>query len=385
MSAKEDIKTLILARNDIIYLVTQEEHKAQEMIKEIAMELQFGDYWTWSITDGARRYGVTISRDILDNPASWDACPDFFGNLDFNAIIRWAEGYFVNDAILVLRGFNKGFVDIPTLRRLQDYCLHRDQRMSDPNLPYVPFIIIAPVIDIPKELEKEIAVVDMTLPTATEIRSHIDLINELLCKTSPDRALEEEDVERIIRACQGLSDIDIENALALSMAKTGTLDHNVIKEFKRQIIKKNSQVDIIVPEGTLDNVGGNDVLKQWIKERALNFMDPEAIKFGCKPPKGLLLLGHPGTGKTLAAKCIAASLGLDLVRWDLGRSFQGLVGSSENNVHAVLKMLDAIAPAVVLIDEVDKSLSGTGSSNFSDGGTTNRVYQIILTWLDKVA
>jgi SpoVK/Ycf46/Vps4 family AAA+-type ATPase len=371
-----------MARYDLIYLVTYEEHKAQEMLKDLCIDMQIGDYWTWSLTDGARRYGAEIPQDILNNPEKWDSCKDFT-MVDYFSVITWAESNFKSDALITLRGYNQGLNDPPTQRKLRDFCLHRDQRMNDPSLPYTPMVIIAPTLDIPKELEKEIAVVEMILPSYEEIMCHVNMMDDLIQTARSSDAIADEIKDKIVKACQGLSDIDIENALARSMAKTGELTPDVIKEFKRQIIHKNGQVDIIVHNGNLADVGGNDVLKTWITERACNFMDKGAIEFGCTPPKGLLLLGHPGTGKTLAAKSIASKLGLDLIRWDIGRSFKGLVGASENNAYEVLKLADAVSPCVLWIDEIDKALSGTGSSNFSDGGTTNRVYQLVLTWLQE--
>lgn len=376
MAVRDDLKVLLMARNDIIYLVTFEEHKAQKLLKELVDELNLGDFWTWSVTDGVRRYDTSFSGGGSGEYSSNYKQVDFFG------VIEWVEKTVKQNAVIALRGFNQGFSDMTVRRRLLDYCLHRDQRMENGNLPYTPLIIIASVLDIPQELEKEIAVVDMGLPTHEEIMARINTLEEFV-KKEKGVTMDAERKESLAWACQGLSDIEIESALARSMAKSGELSPEFVKEFKRQSVRKNGQVDIVVHDGNLDDVGGNDLLKAWVKERAGTFMDPKALAFGCAPPKGLLLLGHPGTGKSLSAKTIAATLELDLLRWDLGRSFKGFVGSTENSAYEVLKLADAVAPVVLWIDEIEKGLSGTGSSNMTDGGTTNRFYQLILTWLQE--
>jgi ATP-dependent 26S proteasome regulatory subunit len=382
LSVKDELRVLLTARNDIIYLVTYEEHKAQEIIKELVAEMSLGDYWTWSFTDGARRYGVNIPEDVLLDPNKRANCKDF-KEVDFFSLIGWVEHDIKSDTVFVLRDYNAGFhEDMPTKRALRDFCLHRDQQKNNSDIPYTPFIIISPVLDVPKELEKEISVINMSLPDYTEIMTHVKLVNELVKKYS-NNDISEKELDNVVRACQGLSDIDIENALAISMAKDGKLTSDIIKQFKRQIIRKNGQVDIVLQNGNLSDVGGNDVLKTWIYEHTDAFNDQKAIEFGCTPVKGLLLLGHPGTGKTLTAKSIAAQMGLDLIRWDVGRSFKGLVGATENNAYEVLRLADSVSPVVLWIDEIDKALSGTGSSNYSDGGTTNRFYQIVLTWLQE--
>jgi SpoVK/Ycf46/Vps4 family AAA+-type ATPase len=150
-------------------------------------------------------------------------------------------------------------------------------------------------------------------------------------------------------------------------------------------LKKGSLLEIVETQATLADVGGLDALKQWLLRRRSAFT-VEAAEYGLPPPKGLLLLGIPGTGKSLAAKATASVLGKPLLRLDVGRLFGGVVGESEANLRRAIAMAEAAAPCVLQIDEIEKALSGSRSSGQTDGGTGARVFGSFLSWLqDKTA
>jgi len=151
---------------------------------------------------------------------------------------------------------------------------------------------------------------------------------------------------------------------------------------KRQLIRKSGLLEYYPVDQSLAAVGGLQNLKDWLHRRARAFT-AEAHAFGLPEPRGLLLLGVQGCGKSLTAKAIASQWALPLLRLDMGRVFSGLVGSSEENLRRAIRVAESAAPAVLWLDEIDKALSGSASSNVSDGGTTARVLGTFLTWLQE--
>ena len=151
---------------------------------------------------------------------------------------------------------------------------------------------------------------------------------------------------------------------------------------KRQIIRKNGLLEYYSPADTFNEVGGLDNLKKWLRMRADAF-SAEALEFGLTPPRGVLLLGVQGCGKSLCAKAVASAWQMPLLRFDMGRMFGSLVGSSEENVRRAIAVAESVAPAILWVDEIDKAFSGSQGSGASDGGTTARVFGTFLTWLGE--
>jgi SpoVK/Ycf46/Vps4 family AAA+-type ATPase len=151
---------------------------------------------------------------------------------------------------------------------------------------------------------------------------------------------------------------------------------------KRQIIRKNVLLEYYSPADTFNEVGGLDNLKEWLRIRADAF-SAEALEFGLPPPRGVLLLGVQGCGKSLCAKAVASAWQMPLLRFDMGRMFGSLVGSSEENVRRAIAVAESVAPAILWVDEIDKAFSGSQGSGTSDGGTTARVFGTFLTWLGE--
>jgi SpoVK/Ycf46/Vps4 family AAA+-type ATPase len=156
----------------------------------------------------------------------------------------------------------------------------------------------------------------------------------------------------------------------------------LVLEEKRQVIRKSGLLEFISVDQSLGTVGGLDALKAWLKARGQAFGEP-ARAYGLPAPKGLLMLGVQGCGKSLTAKSIAAEWSLPLLRLDMGRIFSGLVGSSEENLRRAIRVAESVAPAVLWVDEIEKGLSGVASSGSTDGGVTARVFGALLTWLQE--
>src|SRR4029077_13416380 len=179
-----------------------------------------------------------------------------------------------------------------------------------------------------------------------------------------------------------------ENAFAKAIATDGSLggqDIRLVLDEKRQVIRKSGLLEFVAVEEDLGNVGGVDALKQWLGNRAVAFGEP-ARKFGLPAPKGLLLLGVQGCGKSLTAKAIATQWALPLLRLDLGRIFSSLIGSSEENLRRAIRVAESVSPTVLWIDEIEKGIAGSAGAAVTDSGVSARVFGALLTWLqDKTA
>ena len=178
----------------------------------------------------------------------------------------------------------------------------------------------------------------------------------------------------------------MEASLAFSLAAVkdglGEKSQKIVSDEKEQIIKKSGMLEYFPKNEDMKNVGGMEALKKWLYQRHKAY-EKKARDWGLNEPKGLLLLGVPGCGKSLAAKCIASSWSLPLLRLDIGKVYQGLMGSSEANIRKAINTAEAVAPCVLWIDEIEKGLNGIKSSGMTDGGVTSRVFSTILTWMQE--
>jgi SpoVK/Ycf46/Vps4 family AAA+-type ATPase len=190
------------------------------------------------------------------------------------------------------------------------------------------------------------------------------------------------DREAIIEAALGLTADEAENAFSKCLVKARRFDIDVILAEKEQIIRKSRVLEFHRAAEQFSDIGGLDQLKEWLRKRQAAF-SRQAREFGLPESKGILLIGVPGCGKSLTAKAVSSLWKLPLLRLDMGRVFEGLVGSSEENARQAIRMAEAIAPSILWIDELEKGFAGTQSSNFSDAGTTARVFGTFVTWLQE--
>jgi SpoVK/Ycf46/Vps4 family AAA+-type ATPase len=191
--------------------------------------------------------------------------------------------------------------------------------------------------------------------------------------------------ERLLQAALGLTLGEAENVFAKIIVTDSRLsgeDVNDVFAEKQQIIRKSGLLEYYTTTETFSSVGGLAVLKDWLQKRAVAFTE-EARTFGLPAPKGILMLGVQGCGKSLCAKAVSCQWQLPLLRFDMGRMFGSLVGSSEENVRRAIAVAESVAPAILWVDEIDKAFAGAQGSGMSDGGTTARVFGTFLTWLSE--
>ena len=245
-------------------------------------------------------------------------------------------------------------------------------------------IVLAPKLVLPIEIEKEVSVLDFPLPTEEEITlSLTEMIDANQKSGRIEILIGPNEQERFAQAALGLTLSEAENAFARAMVNDGKLDISdidVILEEKRQTIRKSGLLEFVNSDLDLNDVGGLENLKRWLQRRNGSWRE-EARQFGLPAPKGVLVTGVPGCGKSLTAKGMAASWELPLLRLDIGKIFSGLVGSSEQNMRQAIRTAEALAPCVLWIDEIEKGFSGSGGEG--DSGTSSRVFGSFLTWMQE--
>jgi ATP-dependent 26S proteasome regulatory subunit len=246
-------------------------------------------------------------------------------------------------------------------------------------------ILISPTPRIPPDLESLVTLVDFPLPTEPQIRATLD---GMIARNTAAGALTVDlgpaGAERLAKAALGLTAFEAENAFARSMVDDGRLtddDIALVQEEKRQIVQKSGVLEVVRSTVSLDDIGGLENLKTWLRKRNGSWLD-EAAAYGLPAPKGVLVTGVPGCGKSLTAKAMASAWSLPLVRLDIGRVFGGLVGASEQNMRTALRTAEAIAPCVMWIDEIEKGFA-SGASGAGDSGTSARVFGTFLSWMQE--
>jgi SpoVK/Ycf46/Vps4 family AAA+-type ATPase len=244
-------------------------------------------------------------------------------------------------------------------------------------------VLLSPVLHLPAELEKEVTVVDWDLPSLLELDG---LLNRVVRSVEGEPGLNVDltpaQREAVLKAALGMTLDEAENVFAKCLVEKKGFDVDLIVAEKEQVIRKSGVLEYFHWSEGVQDVGGLEKLKEWLSERADAFTE-KARAFGLPAPKGLLLLGVQGCGKSLMAKAVACEWKLPLLRLDMGRIFAGLVGASEENARKAVKVAEAVAPCVLWLDEIEKGLSGTRSSGELDAGVTSRVFGTLTTWLQE--
>jgi SpoVK/Ycf46/Vps4 family AAA+-type ATPase len=243
-------------------------------------------------------------------------------------------------------------------------------------------ILMSPIQQIPTELEKEVAVIDFPLPNMSELN---EVLSQQLEKSSR-RRISTETREKLLKSALGLTKDEAEKVYRKAQVTKGQLTESevdIVLSEKKQLIRRNGILDYLEEDDTIDSIGGVEELKKWLRQRANAFTE-RAREYGLPQPKGMLILGVPGCGKTLVAKTTSRLWGLPLLRLDMGRVYDGsTVGKSEANLRNALKTAESLSPAILFIDELDKAFSGSGGSADSDGGTSGRIFGSFLTWMQE--
>lgn len=261
---------------------------------------------------------------------------------------------------------------IAYLKRIAEDNLYREDYSAT-------IFIVSTTVVIPNELENYITVFDIPLPTEKEIAEIIhNFINDI------DIKVEQDVLDEIAVSFKGLNEFQINQILNLAYQNGGYIDKSdkylILKE-KEQFIKKAGMLEVVNFKESIDDIGGLEVLKEWLTRKAKVFQNlDKAIKFGVDVPKGIMIVGMPGCGKSLTAKATASLFEIPLVRLDVGRLLGKYVGESEENMRKALKLSESISPCVLWIDELEKAFAGVGSEG---GDVTTRLFGQFLTWMQE--
>lgn len=351
-----EIRLLIRSRYPVIYLLTFEEDRAEKILKSIADSLK-KNITSWSVTsDNSSAPSAKKAADYLDKVVSSS-----------------------DPSIFVLRDFHHYLEDDVVNRKLRD--IVTDFARSQKTL-----VIMAPVMKLPPELEKDMTVLDLPLPGRKEIRAILD---EALAfaERNPKLAasLDEEGKDAMVSATLGLTLTEARRIFSKAMLNDHVFDEkdiDLVLFEKKQLIRKSASLEYYDTKETISDVGGMEALKTWITARRESFTQ-RAREYGLPIPKGVLLLGVQGCGKSLTAKAVASLWSQPLLRLDMGRIFSSFIGSSEENMRKAIATAESLAPVILWIDEIEKGFSGIKSSGATDAGVTSRIFGTFLTWMQE--
>ncbi len=356
MNFLNDFILLLKARYPIIYISTYEEERIEYIIRLCTKKYVSRTYYSWDFINGYQ-----------GNPN--DA--GFAAKNPLEALELVEKLTPETASVFILKDYDNFLKDLSIIRKLKN--LNKDLKTQPKNL-----IIISSEVNIPDSLKELITVIEFPLPTYLEIQEELKrLINSLQQEILPDQ------IDELTLACQGLSLERIRRVLSKIIAQYGEINESspaLILEEKKQIIQQTQLLEFCIADKNLSDLGGLDNFKAWLKRRDEAFSQ-SAIEYGLPYPKGLLLVGVQGTGKSIAAKIIANEWKLPLLRLDFGRLFASLVGQSESRVRKMIQIAEALAPCVLWVDEIDKAFAGT--QNSGDSGTTSRVLGTFITWLSE--
>jgi ATP-dependent 26S proteasome regulatory subunit len=356
MAFTEEFNLLLKARYPVLYISSLEEDRIEYTIRKCVKTLGNKAIYTWDFVEG-----------YVNNPNN----KGFAAKNPLQALELVEKLTGDTPALFILKDFDKFLTDISVSRKLKN--LVRILKTQPKTI-----VILATEVNIPVELYDLITFVEFTLPTEVEIRGELKRLFESLGQ-SVDSAF----LEILVRSCQGLSIERIRRALSKSIAKYSAINQDtldIVLIEKQQLISQTQILEFQKTSITFEDIGGLANLKGWLSNRKESFTE-KAKLYGLPVPRGLLIAGVQGTGKSLTAKAIANDWQLPLLRLDIGRLFGGIVGESESRVRQMIQIAEALAPCILWIDEIDKAFME--QNNRGDNGTTSRVLATFITWLSE--
>ena len=356
MKFNDELALFLKARYPIIYINTIEEDRVEYVIrKNIKTNLNRSIY-TWDFVDG-----------YTNNPNN----EGFAKRNPLQALELVERLNAETPALFLLKDFNRFLTDLSISRKLRN--ISRILKLQPKTI-----VIIGSDLTIPTELQDLVTLIEFELPLEDEINQELSrLVNSLNIK------IDSQLFENLTRACQGLSLERIRRVLSKIIATYKTIDDNsiaVLLSEKKQIISQTEILEYYSVNEKMTNLGGLDNLKDWLKKRKTAF-SIQASNYGLPTPRGLLLIGIQGTGKSLTAKAIANEWQLPLLKLDVGKLFGGIVGESESRLRQMINVAETISPCILWIDEIDKAFTNTESKG--DSGTSNRVLATFISWLSE--
>ena len=371
-SVKENLGGYIDAGFPILYICTYEESKADEYILSAAGRKKTLE---WNGADGLVDFRTKVPQNI-GRDHSLGTVLSFLKNdreLDRTLIvIKDADGQLASEGMSGQPEAEKVAALLKEIARK----IRKEEGGIDATV-----IIVSSALHIPQSLEKLVTVLELDLPDEKEIGFIVDsFIQNNGIQTLPAKFLDE-----MVTAFKGLSESEIEGLLSLAIAQEGELTGKTLKlifDQKQQMILKAGVLEMIPLKESIADIGGLENLKEWIQNKAKIFKRlKDATEFGVAMPKGVLIAGVPGCGKSLSAKAAGKLFDVPLLRLDMGRLMGKYVGESEENMRKAIRLAEAISPCVLWVDELEKAFAGIGSG--SGGDVTTRLFGAFLTWMQE--
>ncbi len=359
--ARKELALLVDSHYPIIYLDTYEEGRATEVLGLVAQDLNI-PFYIWSATEGLARGGGAPMYNTQE-PAQ------------VLAQMSGMEG----DGLFLLKDFHKYLGQDIIGRKLRD--LSQDFRRARRSI-----VISAPVDSVPVELEKDVARFTLGLPDEAELTQFVvATVREIMASNRIKNQLTQDEMLDLVRALGGLTRQEARRVLTQAVLEKMSFDAatiDLIHQAKSALIKDQGVLEFLKVEQGLDSVGGLVNLKAWLAKRR-GALTPEAARFGLDPPKGILILGVQGCGKSLCAKAVAREWNMQLLKFDTSSLYEKYVGESEKNLRKSLHVAEAVAPCVLWIDEIEKMFPQASLHSEADGGLSVRIFGTFLTWLQE--
>ncbi|MGB2592075.1 MAG: AAA family ATPase [Candidatus Acidiferrum sp.] len=355
----DELRLLVNSRHPIITVETSEEERLEQLLLDIAMELAVPLY-EWSVTTGlAKSHGAPIYN--TDQPEQG------------LANIPLIQG----DAIFLLKDFGRYCDNDRICRRLRDLAeKFRTARRA--------IVISAASLQLPAEIESEAAPFQLGLPTAEDLLPGVrNVLAEMNREQRIVVALDQAAMLQIAHNLAGLSEEEALRALRMCVLARGRADAALLDDVldaKRQALRTEGLIETVRRDTSFNDVAGLRRLREWIAKRK-SALTPEGQRFGLVPPKGILITGVQGCGKSLAARAVAGEWGFELARLDAGALYDKYVGESEKKLHKALELAQKLAPMVLWIDEIEKAFASAGASGDADAGLSQRLLATLLTWM----
>jgi ATP-dependent 26S proteasome regulatory subunit len=363
---EKELKTLICSGANVIEIASYEWERVHGFVDYVSEELN-RSWYSWSSVFGIKKWVQNKFFEVAPDILTVEQALDFYLNAEDNLLLILEDFHQYSDL-----AYPVNVRHIREMMRKYNYSKHQYSKT---------LILSSPSKFIPDELSKELPIIEVELPGTDELKVvALSVIHELrsICLYADLTA-------KLLESALGLTIMEAKLAFGKAIIQHQKLTEQeipIIIDEKEQIIKKSGLLEYYHPSENLNSIGGLEHLKAWIKKRGYAYTD-DAKKFGLKTPRGLMLLGVPGCGKSLTAKAIAKEWQFPLLRFDLAKVYGGIVGESERNIRYALDVAKTISPCVLWIDEIEKGLSGSQSSNRTDGGTSARVFGTFLTWMQE--
>jgi AAA+ superfamily predicted ATPase len=376
-SSVHDIQTLVLSYHPVIVIETVEEERVQGLLQTVVQDMNI-QLFEWSITQGlARPPGSGNDRWVNEcaPPGSIRAAA-FDKTTDPLDVLRHIQDMSMK-AMFLLKDFTRHLSDATVARQFREVAQQFSQNRS-------AIVLTGNSISLPSEISHDVVYYELRLPGQEELKQVVsDVLRTLRTKSRIQVEVQEEHLQTLVQALTGMTLKQARQAIAYAALEDGKLtieDVASVLQRKAQIIREGGVLDYFPMDENPLNLGGFNRLKQWLAQARVGFSS-QAHELNLSPPKGILIVGIQGCGKSLAAKAIARAWTLPLLKLDTGRLYDKYVGESEKNFRQAIALAESMAPTVLWIDEIEKSF-GTDDGD-ADGGLSRRLFGSFLTWMQE--